>query len=203
MALLRTPHDRLDEERRATDQALPDDDRKRIDKQPVDRRRKEITERSVKLMKERFDRLPPDLKKRIKDELRDAPPNERNERLRKILQEEIAPQIRVAFRRRVANGELTHDEVETLAKAVHAAPTKVERAHLLRDFILAHPAAFRLTPKMRQHLRKSADPLEDLQEIDQLRRGKGKGSEPPTPRPGHLPKVRQESVPPADGHRPA
>src|SRR5262245_22821334 len=60
-ALLKKRHDRLEEERRATRKALTDDEGKRIDKQPVDRRRKELNDRTVKLMKERFEHLPPDL----------------------------------------------------------------------------------------------------------------------------------------------
>lgn len=174
-ALLKKRHDRLDEERRATDHALPDDDRKRIDKQPVDRRQKELTDRTVKLLKERVDHLPPELKKKIRDELRDAPPGERAERLRRLLQEELEPQIRAAFRRRVAAGELSREEVESLARAVRNAPTTRERAHLLRDFILAHPNAFRLSPKVRERLKKNADPLEDLRLIEQQPRPKAKG----------------------------
>jgi hypothetical protein len=174
-ALLKKRHDRLEEERRATNRALPDDERKQIDRQPVDRRRKELTDRTLKLLKERFDHLPPELKKRINDELRDAPPGERSERLRKLLQEELAPQIRAAFRRRVTAGELSRDEVESLAKAVRTAPTARERAHLLRDFILAHPNAFRLSPKLREKLKKSSDPLDDLRLLEQQPRPKAKG----------------------------
>jgi TRAP-type C4-dicarboxylate transport system substrate-binding protein len=175
-ALLKKRHDRLEEERRATDHALPDDDRKRIDKQPVERRQKELTDRTLKLLKERVDRLPPELQKKIRDELKNAPPGERAERLRRLLQEELAPQIRAAFRRRVAAGELSRDEVETLAKAVRSAPTTRERAHLLRDFILAHPNAFRLNPKVRERLKKNSDPLEELRLIEQQQpRPKAKG----------------------------
>lgn len=173
-ALLKKRHDRLEEERRATDHALPDDDRKQIDKQSLDRRRKELTDRTLKLLKERVDRLPPELQKKIRDELKNAPPGERAERLRKLLQEELAPQIRAAFRRRVAAGELSRDEVESLAKAVRAAPTTRERAHLLRDFILAHPNAFRLNPKVRERLKKSSDPLDDLRMIEQQPKPKAK-----------------------------
>lgn len=175
-ALLKRRHDRLEEERRATDRALPEDDRKQFDRQPNERRRKELTDRTFKLLKERFDRLPPDLKKRINDELRDAPPGERSERLHKLLQDELAPQIRAAFRRRVAAGELSRDEVDSLAKAVRAAPTTRERAHLLRDFILSHPNAFRLNPKLREKLKKSSDPLDDLRLLEQQPRPKAKGT---------------------------
>ena len=121
--------------------------------------------------------LPPELKKKIQDELRDAPPGERAERTRRLLQKELEPQIRAAFRRRVAAGELSREEVDSLAKAVRAAPTTRERAHLLRDFILAHPNAFRLNPKVRERLKKNDDPEEDLRLIEQLQpRPKGKGA---------------------------
>ena len=175
-ALLRKRHDNLEELRRNADKALPDDERKQIAKQRAGARRRELTERALKVARDRFERLPPDLKEKIRKELRDAPPGERPERMRKLLQDELAPQIRAAFRRRVAAGELSRDEVETLAKSVRNAPTVRERAHLLRDFILAHPQAFRLNPRVRERLKKNDDPLEDLQLIGQQPRAKAKGT---------------------------
>jgi len=199
--LLKRRHDRLDDERRATDKLLPDDDREQIAKQKAEQRRKELTERALKSMKERFNHLPPDLQERIRQELKNAPPGERAARMRALLQKEIAPQIRAALRRRVERGDLTRDEVESLARRVHEAPP-AERARLLREFIVGHPQAFPLSAKLREQLRKNNDPLFDLRLLEQLQRNRARVA-PPGHKPVRPPKEKgsDDANATAEGHK--
>jgi hypothetical protein len=182
-ALLRKRHENLEEARRATDKLLPDDDRKKNEKLKAEARRKELTEQALKVVKERFDHLPPDVKARIKKELHDAPPGERAERMRALLRREIKPQIESALQQRVKRGDLTQEEVDTLAKRAHDAPT-AERARLLREFMLAHPKAFPDAAELRKRARKNPDALDDLRMLEKLRHDRRKERAAPPPKPG-------------------
>ena len=152
---LRQRHARLDEARRATRELLPDDERARLEKLKDDERRAELTARSKKALRERFDRLPPDLQKGVERELRDAPPGKRAERARRYLEREVPERMHQALIRRVKSGELPREDVEALTKKMKGQP-KLERMRLLREFVLAHPETFKLPPELRKKLREHA-----------------------------------------------
>jgi hypothetical protein len=152
---LRQRHTRLDEARRSTRDLLTDEERARLEKLKDDERRAELTARSKKQLRERFDRLPPDLQKGLEHELRDAPPHERVERARRYLEREVPRRMHDALVRRVNSGELPREDVEALAKKMNGKP-KLERMRLLREFALAHPETFKLSPELRKKLREHA-----------------------------------------------
>ena len=152
---LRQRHARLDEARRATRDLLTDEERARLEKLKDDERRAELTARSKMQLRERFDRLPPDLRKGVERELRDAPPRERAERARRYLEREVPDRMHEALVRRVQSGELPREDVEALTRKMKGQP-KLERMRLLREFALAHPETFRLDPELRKALRDRA-----------------------------------------------
>jgi len=148
-------HTRLDEARRSTRDLLTDEERARLEKLKDDERRAELTARSKKQLRERFDRLPPDLQKGLEHELRDAPPGQRAERARRYLEREVPERMHQALVRRVKSGELPREDVDALAKKMKGQP-KLERMRLLREFVLAHPETFKLSPELRKKLREHA-----------------------------------------------
>ena len=154
-AKLRERHARLDEARRSTRELLSDEERARLEKLKDDERRAELTARSKKQLRERFDRLPPDLQKGVEHELRDAPPGQRAERARRYLEREVPERMHQALIRRVKSGELPREDVEALTKKMKGQP-KLERMKLLREFALAHPETFKLSPELRKKLREHA-----------------------------------------------
>jgi hypothetical protein len=154
-AKLRERHARLDEARRSTRDLLTDEERARLEKLKDDERRAELTARSKKQLRERFDRLPPDLQKGLEHELRDAPPGQRAERARRYLEREVPKRMHEALDRRVKSGELPREDVEALAKKMNG-KSKLERMRLLREFALAHPETFKLSPELRKKLREHA-----------------------------------------------
>jgi TRAP-type C4-dicarboxylate transport system substrate-binding protein len=170
---LRQRHARLDEARRSTHDLLSDDERARLEKLKDDERRAELTARSKKQLRERFDRLPPDLQKGLEHELRDAPPGQRAERARRYLEKEVPERMHQALIRRVKTGELPREDVEALTKKMKGQP-KLERMKLLREFALAHPETFKLSPelrkKVREHAPGDAGLRNDVRLLDQIQR---------------------------------
>src|SRR5262249_31010106 len=60
-----------------------------------------------------------------------------------------------ALIRRVKSGELPREDVEALKKKMNGQP-KLERMKLLREFVLAHPDTFKISPELRRKLREHA-----------------------------------------------
>lgn len=152
---LRQRHARLDEARRSTHELLPDDERARLEKLKDDERRAELTAKTKKQLRERFDRLPPDLQKGLERELRDAPPGQRAERARRYLEREVPARMHQALVRRVRQGELSREDVDALAKRMKGQP-KIVRMRELREFVLAHPETFKVSPELRKKLKERA-----------------------------------------------
>jgi hypothetical protein len=172
-AKLRERHARVDDARRATRDLLSDEERARLEKLKDDERRTELTARSKKQLRERFDRLPPDLQKGVERELRNAPPDKRAERARRYLEREVPDRMHEALIRRVKSGEPPREDVDALAKKMKGQP-KLERMRLLREFALAHPETFKLSPELRKKLHEHAPGdaglRNDMRRLEQVQR---------------------------------
>ena len=177
---LRQRHARLDDARRTTRDLLSDEERARLEKLKDGERRAELTARSKKQLRERFDRLPPDLQKGVERELRNAPPDKRAERARRYLEREVPERMHEALIRRVKSGELPREDVDALAKKMKGQP-KLERMRLLREFALAHPETFKLPPELRKKLHEHAPGdaglRNDVRLLEQVQRRAGRNPE--------------------------
>jgi len=177
---LRQRHARLDDARRTTRDLLSDEERARLEKLKDGERRAELTARSKKQLRERFDRLPPDLQKGVERELRNAPPDKRAERARRYLEREVPERMHEALIRRVKSGELPREDVDALAKKMKGQP-KLERMRLLREFALAHPETFKLPlelcKKLHEHAPGDAGLRNDVRLFEQVQRRAGRNSE--------------------------
>ena len=115
-------------------------------------------------MRDRFEKLPPDLRERVEHDLRTVPPKERADRVRQSLKQRVQREVTDRLGRKVEKGELPREAVDDASGARRARPAKRngagesaarERLELLRNLLVENPQAFDLTPEQVERLRNS------------------------------------------------
>lgn len=148
--------------------------------------RRETNRRALADLRETWDNLPRELRRRVDGEVRVLPLAQREQRLKRALADGFELALRDQLRLPLERGELREEEVAALARAVREAPH--ERIALMRQFIVDHPKAFRIAPEMAESLRNEQDPGRGLRLLEKLRRRR-----PPPPPPGEPPRWRGEN----------
>ncbi len=189
--LMKRRFERLDTERRRTQESLDDDDRGRLDRLRDPERRRELTRRAKDALRERFDRLPPDLRRRIEHDLKSLPPQERAQRVKQFVKQHVEKAIVERLDRKVESGELPREAVDELRRQSQQEKDDPPgaRLELLRRLIVDHPDAFHLTPDQVERIKKEHDAGFSLHLLERLRhRGKPQGERPRPPRDGARPR---------------
>lgn len=176
-SLMKLRFDKLETERERAKESLDEDDRGKLDRMREPDRREELTQRAKKTLRDRFDRLPPDLRDRIEKDFRKLPPPERAERVKQSVKQHVEREVKERLGRKVESGKLSREAVDDLRrKSADQQSNPRERLELLRKLLIDHPDAFDLTPEQLDRLKKTSDAGFALHLLDRLRH---RGPPPP------------------------
>lgn len=178
-AVMKRRHERLERARSRAKELHADEPARALS-------RRETNRRALADLRETWDNLPRELRRRVDGEVRVLPLAQREQRLKRALADGFELALRDQLRLPLERGELREEEVAALARAVREAPH--ERIALMRQFIVDHPKAFRIAPEMAESLRNEQDPGRGLRLLEKLRRRR-----PPPPPPGEPPRWRGEN----------
>ena len=171
-AVMKRRHERLERARSRAKELHADE--------PRALSRRDANRRALADLRETWDNLPRDLRRRVDGEVRVLPLAQREQRLKRALVDGFELALRDQLRTPLERGELREEEVAALARGVREAPQ--ERIALMRQFIVDHPKAFRVPPEIAESLRNEQDPGRSLRLLEKLRRRR------PPPPPGELPR---------------
>jgi hypothetical protein len=173
-SLMQRRFERLEAERGRVRDSLDEKDRRALETLRDPERRSELTRRAKAALHDRFEQLPPDLRRRIHDELRSLPRAERERRVKQAVKQHVEGEIGNRLRKRVENGELSPQSVEELRTRLQQLEGDPRaRLELLRRFRRDHPDALRgdAKPDDRDDRSRPPRPRPQGREGQQPRRG--------------------------------
>jgi len=151
---------------------------------------RELSRRALARLREKYDALPRELHDRLAAELAALPPAVRERRLKQSIHAYLDFALRERVSDMVQRGELPADgarRFDELAKEKAG-----DRIAALRQLVVDHPDAFRLSPETAERMRRIDDPTRGLRLIDAARRHRGERP----PRAPRLPKPPRDWPPP-------
>jgi hypothetical protein len=151
---------------------------------------RELSRRALARLREKYDALPKELHERLGAELAALPPHLRERRLKQSIHAYLDFALRERVSAMAQRGELPADAVQRFDEL--AKDKAGDRIAALRQLVVDHPDAFRLSPETAERMRRIDDPTRGLRLIDAARRHRGERP----PRSPRLPKPPRDWPPP-------
>jgi hypothetical protein len=157
---------------------------------------RELSRRALLRLREKYDALPRELHDRLAAELAALPPDVRARRLKQSIHAYLDFALRERIAAMVQRGELPADAAQRFDEL--AKDKQGDRIAALRQLVVDHPDAFRLSPETAERMRRIDDPTRGLRLFDAARRQRGERP----PRSPRLPKPPRDWPPPAPREEP-
>ena len=151
---------------------------------------RELSRRALSRLREKYDALPKELHERLGAHLASLPPHLRERRLKQAIHAYLDFALRERIAAMVQRGELPADALQRFDGL--AKDKAGERIAMLRQLVVDHPDAFRLSPETAERMRRIDDPTRGLRLIDPARRQRGERP----PRAPRLPQPPRDWPPP-------